>query len=93
LPRISARSISWSTMLAQSDPRHCLKSLPSNGSGCYAPTCMAPFIDQFEFQCAILPSASQRARYSQASCSVSNRLTRPCSYTMRPPICVVLAVV
>ena len=41
LPRISARSISWSTMLAQSGPRHCLKSLPSNGRGCYAPTCMA----------------------------------------------------
>jgi len=33
-------------------------------------------------ECMILPAKSHRARYSQASRSVSNRLTRPFSYTI-----------
>jgi len=35
-------------------------------------------------QCIILPATSQRARYSQASLSVSNLLTRPFSYAICP---------
>src|SRR5450759_3047926 len=35
-------------------------------------------------QCMILPATSQRARYSQASFSVSTRFTRPFSYATTP---------